>query len=409
MKFIRIGILLLLPLAAQAQTITLGPITKLAYCVGDTMLVPYAASGTFASDNHFFVQLSDASGSFASYAPIGNDAALNGSISVALNNVGSHFRVKVASTNPYDTSMRNADDIAVVAYPSPIPGTIAPRFKKLGPVGDNPFTKAIGLVGTDIRFADRAAEASGSTYSWTFGDGSTPTSSLTDSSVVRFAADGKKIGSITATNPTGCITVDSFKCFVLSCNPVIPRDAHIVTGDETGDYPSVWVKAGGRFTTTHFRTQFVYVEPAGVLAVGDNENGVYFVRAGASITSGITPEYLAAVLSPGMTISNYGNLEDFDTFYCPDLTFNYSELGVTSYNLPESQLSIHQSSNQLFARADAAESINLKLLNILGEEVLAKHGIGEIDLDLTSFQEGVYFAVAQAGNQHEVRRIAVVH
>ena len=54
-------------------------------------------------------------------------------------------------------------------------------------------------------------------------------------------------------------------------------------------------------------------------------------------------------------------------------------------------------------------TISLRILNILGNEVLTIHGSGTLEVDLTSFAAGTYFAVIQSGNAQEVRRIAVVH
>ena len=95
----------------HAQTITLGSISPLTYCDGDTITVSYSTTGSFASDNHFFVELSNANGSFTSFTRIGNDTALNGTISFKLGSVGSDFHVKVSSTDPYAISDTNGSGI----------------------------------------------------------------------------------------------------------------------------------------------------------------------------------------------------------------------------------------------------------------------------------------------------------
>jgi len=48
-------------------------------------------------------------------------------------------------------------------------------------------------------------------------------------------------------------------------------------------------------------------------------------------------------------------------------------------------------------------------LNLLGAEVLSKRGAGTVGVDLSSLPAGVYFAIVQAGDAREVRKIAVVH
>src|SRR5437868_6931187 len=99
--------------SAEAQTITLGPITKLSYCVGDTLWVPYQASGTFSSANFFTVQLSDPSGSFGSFTNVGHSNAGSGVIPVPLVTKGQFFQVRVASTDPYEFSSANGVNISV--------------------------------------------------------------------------------------------------------------------------------------------------------------------------------------------------------------------------------------------------------------------------------------------------------
>jgi hypothetical protein len=122
MKYI-IGFLfcLFVSFSASAQTITLGPISKLSYCAGDTMIVPYQSSGNFAAGNTFGFQLSDANGSFAGFTNGGSNSASSGSISVRLGATGLGFRVRVASSVPYMVSADNGANIKVFGFPSPQP------------------------------------------------------------------------------------------------------------------------------------------------------------------------------------------------------------------------------------------------------------------------------------------------
>ncbi|MDP4199671.1 MAG: hypothetical protein Q8922_03610 [Bacteroidota bacterium] len=409
MKLARIYLLLLLPLAVQAQTITLGPITTLAYCVGDTMLVPYTASGTFASDNHFFVQLSDASGSFVSYTPIGSNAASGGIISVPLNGSGLHFRLRVASTDPYDTSAHNGSDIRVVGYP-----TVKPMGRRGSQDNDlaqqsriwvsqlNRFDtdyRPLALLDEPIVFHDKYA-AAGESFQWHFDQDATISSSTDSVPTISFLSEGIKTGSLTVMNSTGCSVTDSFNFRIVGCTPVIPPSTVTVTRDTSDIYAvSILVKAGALYRTDSF--QHIYVEPGGAVQIAG--------RAVVYLESGSSAQFLdgggGVVIGP--TSITLPSNDIYDTLYCGSLSFDYSLLaaGVAVNSIFPS---LHQSSNHLFARA-AAESIDLKLLNILGEEVVAKRGMGEIDLDLNTLQNGVYFAVAQAGNQHEMRRVAVVH
>src|SRR5436190_1397005 len=104
---------------APAQTITIGEVTNLHNCVNDDIVITYKASGTFESDNQFFVQLSDANGSFQSWTNSTQRSSRDSDkILMHLGSTGSHFRVRVASTNPFTTSNDNGKDIEVISYPN---------------------------------------------------------------------------------------------------------------------------------------------------------------------------------------------------------------------------------------------------------------------------------------------------
>jgi hypothetical protein len=98
-----------------------------------------------------------------------------------------------------------------------------------------------------------------------------------------------------------------------------------------------------------------------------------------------------------------------DTFFCDNLTFDYSQVqaGVADNPTPSS-LTILQSVDHLFAN-DEGLPIEIRISNILGAEVLSQRGSGALDADLSPLPAGVYFAVVQAGSEREVRKIAVVH
>ncbi len=93
----------------------------LSYCSGDAISVSYTKSGIYNSGNSFILQLSDASGSFAS--PV-NIATINGTVSGTFNTTipaltpnGSHYRLRVISTNPVIIGTSNSLDITISLIP----------------------------------------------------------------------------------------------------------------------------------------------------------------------------------------------------------------------------------------------------------------------------------------------------
>jgi photosystem II stability/assembly factor-like uncharacterized protein len=71
-------------------------------------------------------------------------------------------------------------------------------------------------------------------------------------------------------------------------------------------------------------------------------------------------------------------------------------------------IQISQSGDHLFAN-DEGLPIEIRTSNILGAEVLSQQASGALDVDLSALPAGVYFAVIEAGNDRQVKRIAVVH
>jgi PKD repeat protein len=392
-----------------AQTITLGTIAPLSYCVGDTMFVPYQTSGTFASDNYFFVELSDANGSFASFTTIGNSSTLNGSIAVPMNTGGTGFLVRVASSDPFDTSSSNGGNIQVIGKPSPYP-MASESGKPWNPVGY--FGYIVGIIGEKIFFYDGSSENTGSTYSWQFNEDAIPSSSSANVPSVTYASPGIKTGSLTVANPSGCSKSTSMQYQILDCNPVIPANVHIVTATETGNFDTVWVKPGGNYSPSEQGTSVVFVESGGSVTISEANIccTLWYIKPGASVKiTGNAFQSLSIVLTPGTTLSF--DLSDgivIDTFYCPDLTFDYSQIPSSVAENSAPTFSIIQSGDHLFANTEETPA-EIRIMNILGAEVLSQHGTGALDVDLSPLPAGVYFALVQSDDAREVRKIAVVH
>lgn len=396
-KIVIIICFLLTATSLEAQTITLGPITKLLYCLDDSITVPYQASGSFASNNSFFVELSDANGSFSHFTIIGNNSSMNGSISVKLGSIGSNFHVKVASIDPYAISDSNPSDIQVLSPPSP------------EPIPSSPFA----LIGDTIYITDM--EPTGTLFDWTFIDTDASTHHSQDSSVaLSYSHDGPKTGSLLVTNAAGCMATTNFTFYILSCNPTIPHwpDVDVIEGTTSGigpnDYQYVWVRPGGILSLDGDifgdNPQTIFVEPGATIEGQLQANYIFYIKDGASVNTEGNPFYLsAAVLDSGIDSVLRFN------FYCPDLTFDYSQvLPSLVDNPPPSNLTILQSGDHFFAN-DEGLPIEIRISNILGTEVLSQRGSGALDVELSALSAGVYFAVVVSGNDRKVQRIAVMH
>ena len=384
--------LLMAATSVQAQTITLGPITKLAYCVGDTLVVPYIAQGTFNTGNVFKVQLSDANGSFETFTSVGQDSNISGFIAVVIANVGNNYHVRVISTNPYRISDASADSIEIVSYPAP-----------------QPRVSSDGFAGDPVTFVDGTSEPQGSTYQWTFNqDANMDTSSLA-SPIVVYAKDGVKSGTLVVTNKAGCSITAPFTFQLFSCFPLIPNNVHVVTGTETGSDTAVWVMPGGNYTTSNeIAVQTIFAEPGSSVHAGFATMGLYYLRMGSSFVLSNSGTWATVILDSGMHISGADNQDTVDTYYCPNLTFDYSQVQSDVAAVPPLNLLFRQSGDQLFASEEELP-IDIRITNLLGAEVLSKRGAGTVGVDLSSLPVGVYFAIVQAGDAREVKRIAVVH
>jgi|GEM_PF-2026200 len=316
--------LLMLATSIEAQTITLGPIPNLNYCLRDTLFVPYQASGVFSSDNTFNVQLSDANGSFSAFTIVGHDTAMNGSIPVRMASLGSGFRVRVASSDPYLLSANNSGNIGVYGFPSPIINV----SRNGGPVPPQNGYLVLGFADDLFKFTDAAHEPSGSNYLWQFDTTSSLIESNDSTPTISYGSEGFKRVVLTVTNPHGCAASTVMDFYVASCSPVIPKNALTVTtaassGAGNQD-PTVWVKAGGSFTQDFDKPEasVIFAEPGSSVGWSNvNQPVIYYLKTGTSFKPGSN-------YCPGVYIVlERGNIIPFaDTLYCDHLNFDYSQV-----------------------------------------------------------------------------------
>jgi hypothetical protein len=384
---------------AVAQSITISSVENIQLCTGDSIIVAYTATGTFNSDNSFKLQISK--DSFATFSYVNAPESQNGIISFVLNTSGS-YRIRMASSDPYTVSNSQPVTVVVPGYPSPNPVLVSTR--RIEYVGSQPFYRVAGLTGQPISLKDAASETAGSTYLWRFSSDATPSTSNMAAPMVEHLTEGLKNASLTVMNQYGCERTNTLQYRVLSCTPSIPANAHIVTGIESGYDSMVWVKTGGSYSALADFNQTVFAEP-GSSVTNQGFGGIFYLKTGSSFTS--NGSYSVAILNRDAKIP-FGGDNFVDTFYCDNVTFDYSLVNKEVSKTDLERLSIsHHAPDHLLATS-ANQPIDLRLLNLLGNEVLSRRGEGGLDIDLTSVPAGIYIAIAESGGQRVTKKIAVI-
>jgi len=275
---------------------------KLGFCPGDTLLVPFTASGPFASDNQFTAVLSDADGSFAAGTVI-SIAPLTGTVSDTILAVipvsataGLNYRIRVEASNPDSAGVINPDSISI--FPLPAIPVIT---------GDSSFCQGESVTLT-------SSSASGN--AWTPGGQTTPAISINASGIY----------SVKVTDVNGCSSTSLPFNAVANAVPVAgditftgtltrcAGDSIILTANPAGlDY--LWIPGGASDTL-----QNLTVKASGTFsAVVVNSFGCKDTSASVSTTFNPLPEV------PIVNIAN-------DTV-CQPNTLDFSTTAVaTSYS-----------------------------------------------------------------------------
>lgn len=190
------------------------PFTDTSLCAGDTVKIPYKTTYSFNSGNTFTVQLSNATGSFASPTTIGTRTDTTGDtiICVIPTNIvtGNEYRIRIVASSPSRTSLDNYIDISIY---NPVPITATNN----GPLCEGD---------TLMLFATPAQTQSGVTYSWTGPNNDTVQNPIITNAVVsdsgvyivsaKFGACITKDTTLAAVNIIPSIPIAS------SNNPVCP-------------------------------------------------------------------------------------------------------------------------------------------------------------------------------------------
>ena len=104
------------------NTITTGTLTSISFCKGAAVSVPFTSIGTYNAGNIYTVQLSDASGNFASPLLIGTltSNANSGSITAAIPFTvvdGFAYRLRIVSSNPSVIGSDNGTNFSITSPP----------------------------------------------------------------------------------------------------------------------------------------------------------------------------------------------------------------------------------------------------------------------------------------------------
>jgi len=412
--FLLIG--LLLSSVALGQSIKLGPINTRP-CEGDTVDIPYHASGAFSPDNIFKLRVWD-SGAIA-FNFLGSNTAMDGTFRVMANGLSDLTRMAVMSSNPFlisDTTPK----ITVLKHSGPAlwawrsashnyfgNSEVGPGFNSSDMEAKNFYSPSAGLTDDTLVFApppfDYLFNPSPSIYTMEFPWDVESISATDTTHTVVFHFPGYKKVSISVTNSFTCGGSTSWSFYIPSRHPVIPQNARVITANMgivtgTAADTEVWLKSGASFIPEISATNArFYVEPGAVLQVYQQyvSSGIIYLREGASYGD---------FKAPGVVVIGRG----IDTFQVPNLTFDYSKVSNNGVDQQTSlQSTIRQASGHLYATS-TDQPIELRLLNLLGSEVLSRRGTGELDVDLSSLAAGIYIVVAESNGQRVTKKIAVV-
>jgi PKD repeat protein len=280
-------------------------------CPGTNVEVTFGTEGLFLQSSRFFVELSDATGSFDSPVALG-DTRTVGALEVMIPNntpAGDGYRIRVRSASPSEAG----ESAATISVPS-------------RPTAAFSATPGQMLEGTTVNITNTSTGAV--SWDWDFGAGSSPaTSNAENPGSIVYNTAGEKMVRLTVTNAGGCSnTTTRGPALVYSCNPQIPADSELIRGTVTGDGggrknvrvcdDGSYGAGGGSYT--------IFVEPGGTYTRSGGGSYTVYVADGANFVSSSAGS-TTVIRAPGANITgNTGGVVFFD---CPTLTFDGSVAG----------------------------------------------------------------------------------
>ncbi len=380
---------------AAGQKITLGDLSKYTFCPGEIVKVPFFYDGLICDSADFFLQISDTNGS--NYKIISKSFGIAPDTMQGLLPVthGSHYHLRVILGCPTIIS-DTSKEIQILSIPNPKPVANI-RTTRYG------YT---ALVNDSIPLADTTAEEMNSSYFWAFDQDANLNWTTSPSPTIVYGSLGMKKNLLTVTNSEGCKSTQQVSTYIVGCRPQIPASAHIVTSIEKGGSSKIiWIQNGGDYTDDTART--IFVESGGTLRLGQYGSGTYYLKAGSILDIGSSRKWRALALVDKNLILTLDNSSLVDTFYCNDLQFDYTKVGVT-YFPDENRLQILPSGNTISIKHDNSE-ISATVFSPLGVKLFSKTDRNTLNLDLSTLAEGMYFVEVSSGKRHEVRKIVVMH
>ncbi len=170
-------------------TITTGTISPSTICAGSIIGVPFAITDCVDPGNVFTVQLSDASGSFASPINIGSAAGTSAGTIVAIipptTTFGSGYRIRVISSSPVTIGTDNGVDLVLLPKPS---ATFS-------------INNTVQCINGNSFIYTNTSTGSITNYNWKLGDGIATTQTNV---VYSYATAGTFNVMLTATGTNGC-------------------------------------------------------------------------------------------------------------------------------------------------------------------------------------------------------------
>ncbi|WP_184178339.1 T9SS type A sorting domain-containing protein [Rhabdobacter roseus] len=189
---------------SMAQSITTGTLTSDKICTGSAIQVPYGTSGAFGAGNNFTVQLSDASGSFASptnLAPSATTNPLAVIVPVGTPN-GTAYKVRVVSSNPVIVGTASGTVLTIQNTPT------APT------VPQPSVSYCVGETAATLT----ATAAGGNTLKW-YNSADAPLASAPTPSTASAGAQLYKVSQITS---AGCESPKTNITVVVNATPAAP-------------------------------------------------------------------------------------------------------------------------------------------------------------------------------------------
>jgi PKD repeat protein len=170
-------------------TITTGTISSNTICAGTVIGVPFVLTDCVDPGNVFTVQLSDATGNFASPTNIGSSAGTTSGTIVAIIppsiSFGSGYRIRVVCSSPLTNGTDNGVDLVLL----PKPNATFSINNNIQCINGNSFTYTNTSTGSIT------------SYNWKLGDGIATTQT---SVVYTYATSGTFSVMLTATGTNGC-------------------------------------------------------------------------------------------------------------------------------------------------------------------------------------------------------------